>query len=209
VISPAATSTSASRVPDVNQAGNVADGHIVAGNLTTTSTTNVYLAKKSYFEVLNEKLKAELAGDAVLRGLIAELQHFFDRAPNSDIRGLAAKLNESGRADLISIAEGLKEDAAKKILKYQPYHYAQQLFVHALADMYMRFLMTVTPKIEAGAPREEIDPLVHDKVIEPVLAALGENILAFNKKEIAGLLYFLAGNCHIAWDKYADIPPSV
>jgi hypothetical protein len=180
----------------ITQTNNVAGGDIVAGD----KTTNIVYAKRTRIDLLNEKYKAEL-GEEGLSGFISELQHYMGRATNPDVRGLAAKLADSGRSDLIHDGESLKEKAAKKIVQFQTSPAAQEIFVWVLASMYARFLQYVLPAVQSQAGRDIVDALVHEKVVEPVLAELGENVLALYPDEIVGLLFFLAGNCHIRWDK--------
>jgi ABC-3C protein len=180
----------------VEQNKNVALGDIVAGNKTTT----IVYGKKSFIDLLNEKYKAEL-GEGTISGFISELQHYMDRATNPDVRGLADKLKDSARSDLIHHSELLKEKAAKKIVRFQTSRAAQEIFVWMLASLYTRFLHHVAPLIQEGSPRDVVDRLMHEKVVEPVLGDLGDNVLSIYPDEMIGLLYFLAGNCHIRWDK--------
>jgi hypothetical protein len=192
---------------ETNQSNNVVGGDMVGGNKTVS--TNVVLPPKSAIDELNARFKAEYGKEVALSGFISSLQHYLDRMAIPDIRGLAAKLQDSGRTDLVAHAEALKEKATKKILKYQTSTSAQEILVWALAEMYGRFLLKVIPAIEAGKSREEIDALVHDGVIDPVLSGLGENVLSLYRDEVLGLMFFLAGNCHIQWNKSAHISPGV
>lgn len=179
------------------QSGNSAHGDIVGGNKSVT----VYSQAPSLISVLNERFKAEEASLDAFKGFIGELQHYWDRATNPDVRGLAAKLKDSNRQDLEALAERLKENATKKIVKYQTSHSAQEILVWAFGDIYSRFILEVTPNIEAGSPRSVIDSLINEKVIDPVVNGLGENVLHLYRDEIVGLVFFLAGNCHLKWDK--------
>lgn len=182
----------------IRQTENIAGGDIVGGNKTVTI---VAPSAKGHIDVLNERYKAESGNAEGLSGFICELQHFWNRATDPDIRGLAAKLRESERSDIIHAGEVLKEKATMKIVKYQTSPSAQEIFVWALTEMYGRYLLEVTPRIQAGLGRPEIDTLINEKVIDPVLQGLGENVLHLYRDEIIGLMFFLAGNCHIRWDK--------
>lgn len=47
--------------------------------------------------------------------------------------------------------------------------------------------------------RIEIPPKVYEIVVGPVNEMLGENVLELKANDVAGMVYFLTGNCHITW----------
>lgn len=148
------------------------------------------------YQILRDAEKA-----APYTAQIAEqLQHYCAVA-SADVRGLDDKLSSSGRADLLTEAAELKERAAKLIMKWQTSAVTQDIIAHILAHIFTEFMFNVRPAIQAGKSREDIDDLVFNKVIKPTNEMLGENDLNLTIADIAGLLFFLAGNCHVGWDK--------
>lgn len=180
-----------------NQIGNVA-GHDIIGRDKVINTT---AAKRTPVRQLNERYVAESGEADGLEGFVAELQHFWDRATNEDIRQLSQKLSESGRTDMVQTGEELKERATKKILKFQTSRHAQDILAWVLAELYGRFLLDVRPSIQAGVDRVAIDALLSEKVIGATLSDLEDNVLGLSRMDLLGLVYFLTGNCHIRWDK--------
>jgi len=162
---------------------------------------NTTAPKKTPISLLNERYVLESGETEGLAGFVADLQHFWDRATNEDIRQLSQKLSESGRADMIHTGEELKERATKKILRFQTSRHAQDILAWVLAELYGRFLLDVIPSIQTDADRVTIDALLGEKVIGPTLNDLEDNVLGLSRIDVMGLMYFLAGNCHIRWDK--------
>ncbi|PVZ59231.1 hypothetical protein C9422_09770 [Pseudomonas sp. B1(2018)] len=93
-----------------------------------------------------------------------------------------------------------KEAAAKLVMKYQSSKSAQRVYTILLDELHTIYMLTVTPVIEAGGDRQAVD-LCINQALQTIKAMLGENFLEFTVKDLLGLLYFLAGNCHIRWDK--------
>jgi hypothetical protein len=117
------------------------------------------------------------------------------------VRGLENKLSASGRGDLVAEASELKQRAAKLIMRWQTSPVTQDIITHVLAKIHQAFIFYVRPAVEAGASRREVDQLIADKVIEPTSSMLGDNDLGITMIDIAGLLFYLGGNCHVRWDK--------
>jgi hypothetical protein len=120
---------------------------------------------------------------------------------SADVRGLEEKLAASGRTDLLAEAAELKQRAAKLIMRWQTSPVTQDIITHVLAKIHQAFMFYVRPAIEAGASRADIDELIAERVIEPTSTMLGDNDLGITMIDIAGLLFFLGGNCHVRWDK--------
>lgn len=120
---------------------------------------------------------------------------------SADVRGLEDKLAASGRTDLLTDAAELKQRAAKLIMRWQTSPVTQDVITHVLSKIHQAFMFHVRPAVEAGATRPEVDKLIAERVIEPTSTMLGDNDLGITMMDIAGLLFFLGGNCHIRWDK--------
>ncbi|WP_133249003.1 ABC-three component system protein [Pseudomonas sp. B1(2018)] len=182
-----------------NQSGNVAND-IAGGNISKTSINIINSASVEELALLYAKLKVDGLGDLSGNSFCHKLQHYMSAPTDGDIRGLEAKLRESGRLDMLHFAMLQKEAAAKLVMKYQSSKSAQRVYTILLDELHTIYMLTVTPVIEAGGDRQAVD-LCINQALQTIKAMLGENFLEFTVKDLLGLLYFLAGNCHIRWDK--------
>jgi len=130
-----------------------------------------------------------------------QLRHYCALTTSADVRGLEEKLRNGDREYLIPDATILKEQAAKLIMRWQTSPVTQDIITHILAKIHTEFMFNVRPAIQSGAPSGTVDELIMDKVIRPTEQMLGDNDLSLTLADIAGLLFFLGGNCHIRWDK--------
>lgn len=187
-----------------SQKNNDVNGDLVARDKIDSSVTTVInfplnRAASEELAKLYEKIKADGVGDPS-DGFSEKLEHYMSALTDGDVRGLEAKLRESGREDLLHMALVLKERAYKSIMKYQTSRTAQRVFTIILGDLHSKFILTVTPVIQQGAGRVAVDRCV-DAIIQATGEFLGENVLEFDAMDLQGLLYYLGGNCHIRWDK--------
>jgi hypothetical protein len=132
---------------------------------------------------------------------IADTLLHYCAAQSADVRGLEDKLSASGRTDLVVEASELKQRAAKLIMRWQTSPVTQDIITHVLAKIHQAFMFHVRPAVEAGESRPQVDKLIAEKVIEPTSNMLGDNDLGITMIDIAGLLFYLGGNCHVRWDK--------
>ena len=150
---------------------------------------------------LYERLRAERNDIPILAKISEQLQHYCTATTDGDVRGLKEKLQASDRKDLLILATQLKQSATKHLMKYQTSGVAQDILTHILAKLYLEFVMQVTPAIQAGAERREVDSLTSEKVVNVTFAMLGDNDLNLTSADLLGFLFYLGGNCHIRWDK--------
>jgi len=154
---------------------------------------------------LVEQYLAETLADQTLTAWTEKLEHFLTNETSPDVRGLEEKLIVAGREDMLKIALLRKQAAYKAIMKQQGSRSAQTIYSFVMAEIVVNFEMSVWPLIQAKSSREVVDAAMLEKVISPALQILESNPLMLNKMDIQGLVYFLAGNCHIRWDADADI----
>lgn len=188
-----------------NQSNNEVSGDLVAGNKVDNSTTTVIhvTSNGSASEELSKlytKLKIDGVGDLSGGKFSEKLGHYMSSVTDGDVRGLEEKLRESGRDDLLHVALGLKERAAKSIMKHQTSRTAQRIFTIILTELHARFTLTVTPVIQQGSDRVAVDQCIN-AIIQGTQNMLGENVLELDAMDLLALLYYLGGNCHIRWDK--------
>lgn len=183
--------------PKVRQEGSTV-GHDQAGR--DINNYVVYNAQKiTYMSRLIEKFKEERKDDAEFYDIIEQLQHYKTQVHDEDVIGLEPKLAAGKRTSFLQYAQLTKERFTKKLVMYQSYKSAQQIYVYLLAEICSRYIYCVYPKISENASSSEISMLVQTMVIDPVREMLEENILELHAEDISGMLYFLTGNCHIKW----------
>jgi len=191
------------------QTDNYVGGDNAGHDIINNNTYNVINSPSSdELALLYAKLKVDGIGDPSTNGFSLKLQHYMAVPTDGDVRGLEEKLKSSGRLDMLSFAIRQKEIAAKLIMKYQSSRSAQRVFTIILDELHTIYMLTVTPIIESDGDRKSVDAGINQALFT-IKSMLGENFLEFTVKDLLALLFFLAGNCHIRWDKDADIPPGI
>lgn len=181
----------------INQNDNVVAGSMAGRDLSITHNH----PQSTQIKQLCERLTGESNGStATPLQFIEELQHYLDKPASDFGRTLAEKLTDSQRSELIALAQEAKERAMKKIMRFQSSRTAQEILAYVLGELHTRFVLHVTPLVASQATRAEIDSVTQDKVISPVVDALGPSPLVLNQSAVFALLFYLAGNCHIKWD---------
>jgi hypothetical protein len=191
------------------QSDNVVGGDNAGRDVIKNSTYNIINSPSSdELALLYAKLKVDGVGEPANSGFSHKLLHYMAVPTDGDVRGLEEKLKSSNRLDMLNFAIQQKETAAKLIMKYQSSRSAQRVFTIILDELHTIYMLTVTPIIEKDGDRQSVDASINQALFT-IKSMLGENFLEFTVKDLLGLLFFLAGNCHIRWDKNADIPPSI
>ncbi|WP_349781136.1 ABC-three component system protein [Xanthomonas arboricola] len=181
----------------VKQIGNTASGNIVAGNYTV----NINQQLVNEIHALYGRLKASSDGqEPAWNGFCEQLEHYLSSTASSDVRGLEEKLKSSDRLDQLDNALFMKERATKAIMRLQSSKTAQRIYTIILDELHTKFMLSVTPLVQAGASRIEVDREIQ-AIVFSINEALGENPLEISSKDVLGFLYFLGGNCHVRWDK--------
>ncbi|WP_133820774.1 ABC-three component system protein [Tahibacter aquaticus] len=181
----------------VKQSHIVAGGDVVAGSKTVISYAACPL--RPQMQKLNQQLSENGKGELSNGYLIPELHHYLSAA-SVDVRGLEEKLAAAGRSDLLTFAMVCKEKAAKLIMVHQMSLTAQKILTIVLSDIYVKFFHVVWPAILEDATRTEVDMKI-SAILDECVASLDQNAMELTMADVAGLLYFLGGNCHIRWDK--------
>lgn len=186
------------------QKNNHVEGSLAGRDINNPVTNNYtnYHSKENATQIgiLYERLKAEVGQQKGLQEFVEELQHYMGRSASNMRRSLSEKLTDSGRTDLIPIAEEFKESAAKKIMRFQSSPAAQDIFAYVLSELHTKYLMHVRPLVAAGNDRTSVDAAMELHVINPVATSMEPSALGLTPKLILALLFYLAGNCHVQWD---------
>ena len=193
---------------DVRQEG-VSAGRNVGGRDVfdnSTHTTNHYHGHVVYRE--DSRLKElvaeherEILLDTEYREFSDKLNDFLHRKVEGRLRDLDEKLRDGNRDHLIEFAIELKELVTKKITKNSHFESAQKIYTYLLTQIRITFLTEIASKIKSKDFQVyQIDDLVVERIIEPLLASVGGCSLLIDKEDLYGLLYILTGNCYIEWD---------
>lgn len=191
-----------------NQSGNRAGRDFAGRDINNTDINIITPASIEELALLYAKLKVDGVGDPSGNSFSHKLQHYMSTPTDGDVRGLEEKLRDSNRLDMLPFAMKEKELAFKLVMKYQSSRSAQRVYTILLDELHTIYMLTVTPVIEAGGDRQEVDMSVN-RALQAVKSMLGENFMEFTVKDLLGLLFFLAGNCHIRWDKDANLSSSI
>jgi hypothetical protein len=175
-----------------NQQGAQAGGHIAARDI------NIVEARKGVIEKLLVKLKEQYECSEQTQTTIDELARYHIRRSPDGIDGLKAKLECSGRSHYYDDAIEKKEMFSKLLHSWSLYSSAQQIFVHILAKAENEFTQVIYGQIPKKTP-EEINALVIDRIVNPIVEECGGDLMSVNHNIVQGMVYWLAEQCFIKW----------
>lgn len=121
------------------------------------------------------------------------------KTPKSEMKDLATKLHEADRNELIEEALELKELTIKFMTRYEASNSGEFILVHILSTIATKHKAFVIPAIKAKLPRSTIDAIIDEQVIGNALEILNGTNRSITSERMYGLMYYLAGNCHIKW----------
>lgn len=188
----------------VNQKGAKAGKNIAARDINETYIENANLPpqpKKTKVENLLERLQLEIDGNIEARQMIDDLQYYHERLSVDGIDGLENKLKHYG-ADESEILKAMmkKEAFNKKLEKFVHYNSAQEIFALLLSKVDYFFDTEISPLIET-ASSEDIAKQTKEKIVDPVMAEISDDIMGLNYNHVVGMVYWLAEQCFIRWHK--------
>ncbi len=180
----------------VDQRGASSGGDVIGRD----KINNNFERRRGQIEVWMEKLAKEIKEDKRVQEMVDSLQYFQEKHSVDGIEGLEDKLIHAGRAAQYNKALMKKEHFAKLLDKYSLYGSAQEIFAYLLSQIDMLFEAEVFPHIE-NLEDAEIDSLIRQKVVEPVLAEMGDGQFLVNYNHASGMVYWLAEQCFVRWHK--------
>ncbi|GGJ49483.1 hypothetical protein CDQ92_13935 [Sphingopyxis bauzanensis] len=175
-----------------NQQGAVAGGNIAGRDYYNQEP------KRGLVEKLLIKLKEQYDCSEHTQTTMDELARYHTRRATDGIDGLEAKLAASGRSGYYDEAIEKKEMFAKLLERWSLYSSAQQIFVHILARAENEFTHVVYGQIPTKSP-EEINALVMDRIVNPIVEECGGDLMSVNHNLVQGMVYWLAEQCFIKW----------
>lgn len=121
------------------------------------------------------------------------------RNPKSEMKDLSTKLMEADRSELIEDALELKESTIKLMTRYEASNSGQFILVHILSTIASKHKAFVVPAIKDKLSRATVDAIIDTQVIGNALEILNGTNRSITSEKMYGLMYYLAGNCHIKW----------
>lgn len=183
------------------QGGTIANqqGAVAGGNIAGRDYYNLE-PKKGLVEKLLIKLKEQYDCSEQTQTTMDELARYHTRRASDGIVGLEAKLAASGRSGYYDEAIEKKEMFAKLLERWSLYSSAQQIFVYILAKAENEFTHVIYGQIPTKTP-EEINALVMDRIVNPIVEECGGDLISVNHNLVQGMVYWLAEQCFIKWHK--------
>lgn len=137
--------------------------------------------------------------DRVDPSTLSEYEYFTATA-DDDRRTLKVKLENAGRAFQVRTAEKAKERFAMALQRNIAQPSAVARLTKLMADVQSRYNRHVVRVIAGGGSDAEVDAAIQKEVVDPCASvhSTGEHLVSATL--VDGALYYLAGNCHLAFD---------
>lgn len=138
-----------------------------------------------------------------LEGVPADIlrdYQYFTTIAEDDRRDLAQKLADAGRDYAIPDAKRKKERFNMALRRHIVQPSAVTRYTRLMSEVESRFNRHVLRAIATGASDPEIDAIIQNDVISPCTELDASKDEPMTAGLVDGVLYYLAGNCHVAWD---------
>ncbi|MCT4306067.1 hypothetical protein HZP20_16945 [Elizabethkingia anophelis] len=117
--------------------------------------------------------------------------------------GLEKKLEIAGKSHLEDDFLELKQIFNKKLIKFQNFEPAQEIFTFILAIILEKYRNIVKPMIRESMPERDILKAISIEIVSPIVALIQsegcDDIMGLNSNDIEGMYHYLTGNCYINW----------
>lgn len=171
---------------------------IVGGN-DNSQVNNTY---GSYGKLasLFDKLKTSFDNSDEIERISDDLKRYTTRR---DTIGLEKKLEIANKSYLYEDFAWLKQEFYKKLVLYQNYEPAQEIFAYILAIVLEKYINVIKPMIRNDESEELILSTISNDIVNPILTLIQSegcnDIIGLSSTEIQGMFHYLTGNCHINW----------
>jgi hypothetical protein len=171
---------------------------VIAGD--DHSTTNIIKSSNSKLASLFEKLKEKFENEDKITETSDNLKRYTNRR---DTIGLEQKLKDADKSYLYVEFAWCKQEFHKKLLLYQNYEPAQEIFAFILAIVLEKSRNVINPMIREQKPESEILGKISSEITNPIMSLIESegcnDIMGLSSTEIEGMFHYLTGNCHINW----------
>lgn len=168
-----------------------------------SSVTNYFSGQSGKLGSLFLKLKDAFGNDNSSEDLSAISENLKKYTDVRDTLGLEEKLRLANKEHLYDDFSWCKQEFNKKLIYYQNYEPAQEIFAFILAIVLERYRNLVKPMIREGSSEREILRTISDNIVNPIVILIQQegcnDIMGLTSTEIEGMFHYLTGNCHINW----------
>lgn len=140
---------------------------IVGGN--DNSQTNNYFGTNGKLSTLFEKLKASVENSEKIIQISDDLKRYTTRR---DTIGLEEKLKNADKSYLYEDFAWLKQEFHKKLVYYQNYEPAQEIFAFILAIVLEKYTNLIKPMLREGISEREILSTISSEIVNPILSLI-------------------------------------
>ncbi|UII30911.1 hypothetical protein LVD17_21695 [Fulvivirga ulvae] len=130
------------------------------------SQTNNYYSSSGKLSSLFEKLKASFDNSQEIEKISDDLKRYTTRR---DTIGLEQKLNDAGKSYLYEDFAWLKQEFHKKLVYYQNYEPAQEIFAFILAIVLEKYIHLIKPMLRDGVSERVILSTISKDIVKPIL----------------------------------------
>ncbi|MAN81459.1 MAG: hypothetical protein CMF64_13825 [Magnetovibrio sp.] len=149
---------------------------------------------------LFDKLKSSFDNSEEIERISNDLKRYTTRR---DTIGLEKKLEMAGKSYLYEDFAWLKQEFYKKLVLYQNYEPAQEIFAYILAIVLEKHINIIKPMIRHNESEKLILSTISNDIVNPILSLIQSegcnDIIGLSSTEIQGMFHYLTGNCHINW----------
>lgn len=166
------------------------------------STTHIHnnYSSTGKLATLFKKLKDCFDNNDEIEKISNDLKRYTNRR---DTKGLEEKLREANKSYLYEDFAWLKQEFYKKLVLYQNYEPAQDIFAYILAIVLEKNINVIKPMIREDAHEKDILSAISTEIVDPILNLIEsegcDDIIGLSSTEIQGMFHYLTGNCHINW----------
>jgi hypothetical protein len=174
---------------------NISQKALGSGN---RQTVNVYMPigdKHPLYGALQGIIQ-NITDDPDFEGFIEELLSY---THSRTVIGLAGKLQQAGKEELLEEAMDLKEKFAKKLEKEQLSITIQHFYAHILSYIKSVFKTKIRPLLAQGCSVTEVESAIYEEIVLNIYAETSAKLPELTTDHIAGMLYYLTGKCHLSW----------
>ncbi|QSB28512.1 ABC-three component system protein [Flavobacterium sp. CLA17] len=184
---------------DINVNGT--NNKIVNGD--DSSVNNYFNGQSGKLGSLFLKLKSAFNNENSSEDLFMISENLKKYTDIRDTLGLEEKLRLANKEHLYDDFAWCKQEFNKKLIYYQNYEPAQEIFAFILAIVLERYRNLIKPMIREGSSEREILKTISDSIVNPIVFLIQQegcdDIMGLTSTEIEGMFHYLTGNCHINW----------
>lgn len=171
---------------------------IIAGDDNSKITNNY--GSNGKLASLFEKLKTSFDNSDEIERISDDLKRYTTRR---DTIGLEQKLKDANKSYLYEDFAWLKQEFYKKLVLYQNYEPAQEIFSYILAIVLEKHINVIKPMLRNNEEEQVILATISNSIVNPILELIENegcnDIIGLSSTEIQGMFHYLTGNCHINW----------